>query len=222
MFLTNEIIFLSSATLITLSILGVLRLGKEALVSLVSLMAVLANLLVSKQILLVGLNATATDSLALGVTLSLNILQEFYGRSTTLRAIWISFAGLLFYTIISQLHIAYIPSPFDICHPSYYLILHNMPRIAVVSLLVYLIVQNLDCMLYGFLKKYYSGKHFIVRNLISLSCTQLIDTVLFTFLALYGIVSHIGNIIAFSYSIKIITLLLSIPFLALARKFYKS
>lgn len=217
----NEIIFLLYIIFMSLTVLGALRLGKEALISLVVLNAVLANLLVSKQIMLFGLNATASDALAVGATLSLNLLQEFYGREIALKTVWISFSGLLFYTFISQLHLVYQPSLFDTCQQAYYLILHNMPRIALASLIVYFIVQQLDCRLYSFLKKRYQGRYFIIRNTVSVGSTQLLDTILFSLLGLYGIIDNIGHIIIFSYVIKLIMLLTATPFLALAKKIYK-
>jgi queuosine precursor transporter len=214
----NEIIFLLYSISIIITTLGALRLGKEALVSLVVLNSILANLFVSKQITLFGLNATASDSLAIGATLSLNLIQEFYGKTQAIKTIWISFAAMLFYTLISQLHLAYLPNSFDTCHQAYLFILGNTPRILAASLSVYLVVQQLDTRLYAFLKKHYQGTPFLIRNNISIGCTQLLDTILFSFLGLYGIIDNIGQLIIFSYLIKLITILITTPFLALSKK----
>jgi uncharacterized integral membrane protein (TIGR00697 family) len=51
--------------------------------------------------------------------------------------------------------------------------------------------------------------------------SQAIDTVFFSFLGLYGIVSNISDIILASYLIKILAILLATPFVAFARKFIK-
>jgi uncharacterized integral membrane protein (TIGR00697 family) len=64
-------------------------------------------------------------------------------------------------------------------------------------------------------------KYFILRNYGSLIVSQAVDTVLFSFLGLYGIVSDISDIIFASYIIKILAILLATPFVAFARKFIK-
>lgn len=217
----NELVFLIYTLLVSGAALGALLLGKEALVSLIVLNCVLANLFVTKQIILFSLNATASDALAVGATIGLNLLQEFFGRELALKAVWISFFGALYYTVVSVLHITYLPSILDMCHGHFCEILKPMPRLVAASLIVYFIVQQLDCRLYGFLRKKYHGKHFIIRNYISISSTQLLDTILFSFLGLYGIVENIGQIIVISYAIKLATLLFATPMIAMAKKIYQ-
>ncbi len=213
----NELIFFIYLLATSLSLLIALLLGKEALVALVSLQLVLANLFVIKQITLVGFTVTSSDALAVSITLGMNLIQEYYGKQSVLRAIAISFFCMLFFTITSLLHVAYLPSVEDKAHACFSLILSPMPRLIIASLVTYLIVQLLDSWLYGALKKIVHDRFFIFRNYVSISITQFVDTVLFSFLGLYGIIEHLGDVIVLSYAVKLATLIIAVPFLALSR-----
>ena len=207
----NELVFLAHIFTIALASVGALLLGKEALIGLISILAILANLFVCKQINLCGLTVTSSDALAVGIALSLNLLQEYYGRKTAQKAFWISFAGAFFYTLMSQFHLAYNPAAFDMMHGHYCAILSHMPRIIFASFVTYFIAQQLDMFLFGWLKQRFSGKYFIARNYFSVGICQLVDTILFSFLGLYGIVEHINHVILFSFAIKCLVILLATP-----------
>lgn len=216
--MANELIFiLYLATLIFFTTCS-LVLGKSALISLIALEWVLANLFVTKQITLVGWNATASDALAVGATLALNLLQEEYGKETARKAIVVSFMCLLFYTLISLLHILYLPSPSDRTHEHFKAILAPMPRLIIASLITFLVVQYTEYRIYGFFATLFKKRFFLLRNYLSVSVTQGIDTLLFSFLGLYGLIDQIGHIVFISYLLKLGTLLLTAPFLACARR----
>ena len=108
----NELIFLLQTITVSLCALGALYLGKEALVTFICIQSILANLFVIKQTTLFGLNATCSDAFAVGATLGLNLLQEYFGRTITRKAIWLNFFFLVFYAITSQIHLAYAPSTY--------------------------------------------------------------------------------------------------------------
>lgn len=213
----NEFIFIMHAIFVCAMLLIALRLGKEALITFIAMQAVFANLFVLKQICLCTLDATASDAYAIGGLLGLNLLQEYYGRKTTNLAIWISFFIAIVFAIVSQLHLLYVPITSDTTHLAYCAILGATPRIVAASLITYLIVQFFDATLYGYLKRRLNQKWYIARNYISVSLSQLIDTILFSFLGLYGLVEHVWDIILVSYIIKLAIVVLATPFLICAR-----
>lgn len=217
-YMTNELLFIAQTTLIGSSLLIALRMGKEALIAVIATQAVLANLFVVKQLALLSFNATAADAYAVGCMLGLNLLQEYYGKEITRSAIVISFFVAVFFAISSQLHLLYIPLITDTTHDAFNTILSATPRIVTASLCTYYIVQRFDMVLYGTLKNHFNGRLYILRNWISISCSQLLDTILFSFLGLYGIVTNVWEIILVSYSIKLAVLFLNTPFLVIARK----
>ncbi|MFI5333443.1 MAG: queuosine precursor transporter [Candidatus Babeliales bacterium] len=217
----NELIFLTQVILISCSTLGALYLGKEALISLICLQCVLANVFVLKEITLCGLTATGSDAFTVGIVLGLNLLQEYYGRDSARKTIWLSFALLIFYILVSTIHLYYIPAATDIMQAHYAALFGHMPRIMLASLFVYLIVQLFDTALFARLNQWFSGRYLVLRVIISLSISQFLDTVLFSYLGLYGIISNITHIIIVSYTIKLTSILLSSPFVALTKMFKK-
>lgn len=186
--MVNELIFTAHTFLIGLFALLALRLGSQALVVFISIQCILANLFVLKQTTLFGISATCSDAFSIGAVLGLNLLQEYYGRAAARRAIWISFLFLIFYATVSLIHLAYIPSASDTAHAHFFQLLNVMPRITVASFVVYVVVQYLDSMLYANLRELLSGKYLVLRTWLSIATMQLLDTVLFSFLGLYGIV----------------------------------
>jgi len=223
--MTNELIFLSYLGLVSISALYALRLGKEGLTGLICVQVILLNLFVTKQITLFGLTATASDALAVGATLTLNLLQEYYQKPAARRAIWISFFCSLFYIALSFLHLAYIPAASDASQAAFIQLLRPMPRIIIASLGVYLLVQYFDSALYAYLRSSWKNKFFVIRNYSSLALSQLLDTILFTFIGLYGInesfssVSTLFDIIFVSYIIKLLAILITVPFIRMAKGF---
>lgn len=219
--MSNELLLIVHATLITLATIAALRMSVATLIALMSVECVLMNLLVTKQITLFGLNATATDAYAIGITLGLNLLQEYTQRAYAQRAIFISFAAGIFAVIMSQLHLWYTPAPFDTHHPAAQQLLGVMPRIMIASFTSYVIVLYLDYFLFGMLKWFFNSRYLPVRAGISLLLSQLLDTVLFSFLGLYGIVNSVSSIIIVSYSVKICAIGVSILLVALLNPLLK-
>lgn len=213
----NELIFFLAIAVVSGSALVALKMGKEALIALIAVQWVLANLFVTKQISLFGFDATASDALAVGATLCLNLVQEYFGKPMARTAIVVGFGATLFYTILSALHVAYLPSHHDSMHTHFDAILSPMPRLAIASMITYVIAQWCDYTLYVFLKTKLPGASLTLRNYISVGVSQLLDTVLFSFLGLYGIVDPLWSIIVVSYSIKVVVIVCATPFIALSR-----
>jgi uncharacterized integral membrane protein (TIGR00697 family) len=216
----NELIFIIHTIIISASALGALALGQSALVAFVCIQCILANLFVLKQITLYGLTATCADAFTVGATLGLNMLQEYFGKEIAKKTIWINFFLLMFYMIVSQIHLIYVPHTVDATHLHFMPIFTFMPRIVIASFTVYFIAQMVDYYLYGILKKAFNNKQIILRNYVSIAVCQLIDTVLFSFLGLYGIVHNIWHIIIISYIIKVLSIIIATPFVSFSRTIY--
>jgi queuosine precursor transporter len=212
----NELIFVFHVFAIILSCIFALRLGKDALITLIVIQAILANLFITKEISLFHLCITCTDAFAVGSGLALNLLQEYYGKKATKNAILISFCTLIFYLIMSQFQLWYKPISSE-THQPFSAILSLMPRVVCASIISYLICQLIDYNVYALLKTKLHNKFFILRNYGSLIISQTIDTILFSFLGLYGIVPHIWHIILVSFIIKIATIILATPLMSLLK-----
>lgn len=224
----NELIFLGYVLTVSSATLGARWFGKEALIGLICLQAVLVNLFVSKEITLFGFTATASDALAVGTALALNVVQEYYGKAVAQKTIMISFLSSLLYIVLCLFHLAYKPAAVDVSSLHFQALLSPMPRIVLASLVVYLLVQFLDCQLYSHFCSLWHNRFFILRNYSSVAITQLLDTILFSFLGLYKLnegfnsISVIFQIIVVSYGIKLLAISIAAPFLGLSKKLFSS
>ncbi len=204
----NEIFFLTQILLnLGFTILAA-RTSQQALTALIALNAVLANFFVVKQMELFGLTVTCSDVFAVGCILGLNLMQEYFGKEAAKKTTRISFLAMIFFILISQIHLWYVPAAVDTSHAAFYQILKFTPRIVIASVAVFYIVQKFDIFFFGILKKLRLG----IRIGISLFVSQLIDTILFSFAGLYGIAHSILDVIIMSFTIKCLIILTSVPF----------
>ena len=217
----NECLFLFHSILIALAILASLRIGKYAIITFFAVEAVLANLFVSKQMVCFGLTITCTDVYAIGALLSLNVLQESFGRKAAREAVWIALFISLLFIILSKIHLYYLPSPIDTTQNAFSLILGNTPRIILVSIAVAFAAERLDVILYEYAKKKFPKFGLAPRFFLTALITQFFDTVAFSFLGLYGIVYSILDVILVSYLVKVIIIFCMAPFSLLAKKVHK-
>lgn len=220
----NELIFFIYVIFVSTFSLIALKISKSTLISLICLQVVLSNLFISKEITLFGLSATASDALYVGATLSLNLLQEFFNKQEARKAIWISFFSSIFYTVAVLLHLSYNASGNMAISNCFNSILSPMPRIIIASLFTYLLVQHIDSYLYSKFTQKFKNKFFLIRNYSSVAISQLLDTIMFSFLGLYGLSKSYSNIytiiqiIIISYIVKILVITISAPFLTLSKK----
>jgi uncharacterized integral membrane protein (TIGR00697 family) len=73
-------------------------------------------------------------------------------------------------------------------------------------------------LLYGWLKKRCDNRYLVMRTALSLTLCQLLDTILFSYIGLYGIVDNINHIIIVSYCIKLAAVGIALPCVALSKK----
>ena len=191
--------------------LFMLRLGKEAACMWLVMLGLSMNLFVIKQISLFSLHVTASEALVVGYLLTLNLIQEFYGAASAQRAVRTNFFILLAFVLLSRLHLLYQGEPnHDIFTP--------LPRLFLASLASFFVVQFFDLALFARLRRALAGRYLVLRTMLCLLASQTIDTFLFTFLGLWGLVDHPFHVIAFSLLVKSAIILLQAPFAALARR----
>jgi queuosine precursor transporter len=215
----NELLFIFQMGTIFLCTLGVLKLGKEALVSWICLQALLANFFVLKEISLFGLSVTGSDAFAVGGVLGLNFLREYHGKEVAKQTIKTCFYFLIFFAALSKIHLLYTPSSMDTAHSAYEKILAPAPRLLISSLLVFFIVQQVDLRIISRLKKSKAISSFTVRTVISLLLCELLDTVLFTYIGLYGIISSPVDIILVSFLVKACVIFFLTPTTWIAKRY---
>lgn len=210
----NELLFFIHIVLVLGFALFSLRLGRVALVVFAILQAILANLFVLKQTSLFGLAVTCSDVFAVGGILSLNLLQDRYGKEAAKGAVNLSLVVLLFFALMSQVHLAYTPLSMDATQSSYTMLLGLAPRLIGASIATFYLVQRFDVWFFGQL----SSIKLPIRIAASLTLSQLLDTTLFSFLGLYGQVASLFDIIVFSFLVKTIVIGCSSLFVNLSKR----
>jgi len=214
----NECVFFVHILVLVSFVLLSLKLGKESLIACFILQIILANLFVTKQMTCFTLQITCADAYTVGAIFSLNLLQEYFGKKYAKRAIWTLFILLLFFITMSYIHLKYHPSQHDHTHQAFTAVLGSTSRIVLASFFVTLFTQKLDVELFGFLKKRFPEKALLFRFGSASLLTQLIDTLLFSFIALHGLVHNIKDIILMSYLIKAVIILCITPATILAKR----
>ncbi|MEN9654054.1 MAG: hypothetical protein RL235_166 [Chlamydiota bacterium] len=216
----NEFLFLCHIALVIGVLLTLTRFGQGALVGFVALAVVLSNIFIVKQMRLFGMTLTCSDVYAVGAMLGLNMLQEFYGKRAALSASKVSLLILFFFLAAAQIHLHYAPlTGMDEAQSAFELILGVTPRLVAASLVAFAVSQRLDVALFGVLQR--QSWPFAVRSSLSTFITQLVDTLLFSFLGLYGWVAAIGDIIVMSLIVKGIVILFGSSVIGLAKMYVR-
>ncbi len=218
---SNEITFITHSLLIGVFALSAVRLGRGALTAFMAVCWVLGSLFVIKQATIFNLNVTTTDSFAIGANIAITLLQEHYGQKAAKNGIAIGFFIAFFFLIMSLMQLVYIPNAHDTVNPHFIAILSSMPRIIISSFFVAAISIRLNLILFQLFEKRFGRVFFALNAFLALTLSQLLDTALFSFFALYGSVESIIPIIFFSSLVKTISIGLMVPAVTLAKHFLK-
>jgi len=227
--MTNELlwILLLLATFIGI-ILAYRFFGKIGLYSWMAIAIIIANIQVMKTIKIFGL-VTALGNIIYGTTfLVTDILNENYGKKEARKAVWIGFFMLIAVTILMQICLAFVPDASDILSPALQQIFSLLPRITIASLTAYIISQLHDVWAFDFWKRLFKGKYLWLRNNFSTITSQLIDNIIFTWIAFIGLFGLFGwqqvfsweiifQIFIVSYVMKFIVAAADTPFVYLSR-----
>ena len=216
----NEGLFFTHCLVMVSFLFLAVRFGKEGVCAFFCLAWLMANLFVTKSIMLFGMQVTASDVYVVGAMLGLLVIQEFWGRDVAKKCVWINFLLLFFVAIQSLFQVHYAPSVNDTMQPHFEALLAPSFRLFAASIGTYLVAQYCEIALFSFMKRRVQLP-FIVRALSCEIIVQMIGTVLFSISGLYGLVPSLLDIIIVSYSIKIIIVFIATPFVALTTKLFK-
>lgn len=195
--------------------------GLSALHSWLCLLGIAMNLFINKQVSILSFNVTATDAIAIGYLLGLNIIQEYFGKKEAQKHVKIFFLVSFGFLILSHMHLWYVPNAYDTTHQAYVEVLSNLPRILIASLFSFLVIQFLDISFFNFLKNKFKN-FFTTRAFFSLTLSQILDTFIFSLIGLWGIVENLKDIILVSLAIKILIIFMASPFLTISKFFRNS
>lgn len=195
------------------------RWGRIGLLVWIPISCIVANIQVTKNVVLFGFEATLGNIVYSTSFLATDMLSEFYRKEDAKQAVGFGFFALVSMTVLMQLAILFVPSQTDIVDPSLKTVFGLMPRIAIGSLVAYLLSNYHDVWSYSFWRRRTNGRHLWIRNNFSTFVSQLIDTLVFTFIAFYGVYESnvLIQIMASTFLLKWIVALADTSMIYLAR-----
>ncbi|HEQ98056.1 MAG TPA: VUT family protein [candidate division Zixibacteria bacterium] len=194
--------------------------GKHGLYAMIASSVIICNIQVIAIVKMFGLVATLGNIVYASIFLSTDILSECYGKKEARRGVWIGFFCLFWAMIAMQFAIRFVPDASDFIMPHLKQVFSLLPRVSAASLAAYLISQHHDIWAFHLLKKKTEGRYLWLRNNLSTAVSQLIDSLVFTLGAFWGVYGYevLIQIIVTTYLFKIIVAALDTPFIYLARK----
>lgn len=199
--------------------------GKQGLIAWIAIGTIIANIQVLKTVDLFSISATLGNVMFASIYLATDILNDIYGRKVAKRAVWIGFSSTLVMIIVMQMSLHFVPSSIDTSQHALATIFNVVPRIALGSVIAYIIGQHLDVFIFSMIKKVFSSdKTFIVRAYGSTIISNIIDTALFVAIAFIGSMpnSAVFEIFITTYLLKVISTIFNVPFGYWAKSMYRN
>lgn len=202
----TEIILLGTGIFEFTAMFLIGRRRKDFLIGAIAINLILVSLFGGQLISIFGFITNAGNVFYIAISLALYLLIENYGHKEAGRGIWISFSLVMLFTILAQLAIGVhgissssafekaLRTTFDIS-----------PRIALASLLAFLLSQHINLYLYERLKRVYGGSKIWLRCNVSNIATQIVDSFIF-FLVAFTLIapSSITEIMLTGFAVKVI------------------
>ncbi|WP_145476859.1 queuosine precursor transporter [Staphylococcus warneri] len=198
--------------------------GKQGLLAWVAIGTIIANIQVIKTVEIFGISATLGNVMFASIYLATDILNDIYGRKVAKRAVWLGFSSTLVMIIIMQMSLHFIPAPEDTAQNAFHAIFDVVPRIALGSIVAYIIGQHVDVFIFSLIKKLFSSdKTFIIRAYGSTIISSIIDTALFVSIAFIGSLPGMAvfEIFITTYVLKLVSTIFNVPFRYIAKSFYR-
>ncbi|MGL4722202.1 MAG: queuosine precursor transporter [Desulfovibrionaceae bacterium] len=195
--------------------------GKIGLFCCIVLNVIIANLQVVKIVELFTLTTTLGNILYASVFLATDALGELYGKKEAKKAVLFGFFAISLMTIYMQVALVFVPAPIDFAQKPLEELFSFIPRIVLASMLAYLLSQSLDLYIYHKLR-IYTTRYLWLRNNVSTILGQFLDSIVFSYIAFWGIFPFIDfiEIVFTTFFFKSVVAVFDTPFLYLIRKIH--
>ena len=200
--------------------------GKQGLLASIVLAILLANLQGPKLTIILGMQTSLGVIFYSSIFFATDLLSEKYGRAVANRAVLIGFSVSLIIVLMLSIALLFKPSTMPASaefsgeiHAAFVSILDFTPRFVFGSLFAYLISQSFDVWCFHAIKKRTGGRFLWLRNNLSTMTSQIIDTLLYSFVVWWGVVDlqtaiQLGLV---KYGFKIAIAVIDTPFIYWAR-----
>jgi uncharacterized integral membrane protein (TIGR00697 family) len=169
--------------------------GKAGLQVAIATAIILANLQGPKLVIIFGLETTLGVIFYSSIFFATDVLSENYGKSAARQAVNMGFIVSVIVLLMLSLALLFLPSDrpatadfSNDIHDAFNTILNFTPRFVAGSLLAYLISQQFDVWAFHRIKKITGEKWLWLRNNLSTMSSQIVDTLIYSLVAWWGIV----------------------------------
>lgn len=217
--ISDELLFIL-ITIIDLTVmLACWKAGRRWLELFVVLNYVFANLFVQKFTDFWGFYTSGSAIFYAAIFMGTDIITEHYGKKAGFQMIWKAFFAIAALMVAQQL-VLLLGNTEDSLGASEAMevLFSAVPRITFASLIAFIIVQRFDIWLYHWIHKKTKGKMLWLRNIVSTSTSQVLDSVLFFGVAFYGVLPSavLLQAIISGIVVKLIVALIDTPFIYLS------
>lgn len=203
------LITLSSATIVVF--IGE-KYGYEITIGLFAGLIVTAQILANKTVQIYQFTVPAGVLVYSVSYLITDILVEFHGKEEGKKAVWSGFLASIILIISIRIAIIWPSAPFWKGQEAFRQTLGSTWRIILSSLIAYIISKNSDVYIFDKIRSYTGESKLYLRNILSTSISQFIDTLIFISIAFYGGLPILSLIIG-QYIIKLLIAVLDTPFI---------
>lgn len=192
---------------------------KEGLYAWISVALITANILVAKNINILGLQATLGNILFASTFLATDILSEKYSTKESRKAVNIGIVSVILFTVATQFSLLFKPNNLDMVNDSLKNIFTFNLRISISSIVMCYLSNMLDIIVFEKIKKKIPNKMW-VRNNIATIISNCLENYFFTIFAFIGIYD-LKTIFAIATTTTILEIMIAIcdtPFLYLSKK----
>ena len=211
----NELLWILLAIINFLALIATYKyFGLTGLLAWIAMNTVIANIQVTKTIELFGLTATLGNIAYGSIFLATDAISEKYNLKEAKKAVYIGFASLIFFVVIMQLVLLFGPQEGEV-HEAMMVIFGLIPRIALGSLIAYAISQWFDVHMFSYMKAKNPDKKLYLRNIVTTSLSQFLDTIIFVPIAFLGVfdTAIVLDILITTYLIKLLVAAIDTPFI---------
>lgn len=180
---------------------------------------IVANIIASK-LIMIGRFVVPVAVIVYPITfLITDITSEIWGTKATHRIVLSGFLVNLIMVVILWIAVVIPPAQFWNGQEAFKQVLGGVARIVFASMIAYIVSQTHDVYAFQFWRSVTNGKWLWLRNNASTMVSQLLDTLIFIFIAFYGVVPKemLVKMIISQYAIKWFIALADTPFCYLLR-----
>jgi len=204
--------------------------GKAGLQIAIATAIILANLQGPKLTVVFGLQTSLGVIFYSSIFFATDVLSENYGKAAANKAVRMGFAVSVIVLLMLSLALLYLPSSkpgtaeFSASiHNAFATIVNFTPRFIFGSLLAYYISQHFDVWAFHKIKSVTAGRWLWLRNNLSTMSSQVVDTLIYSLVAWWGIVDLRTALAlgAAKYIFKLAIAMIDTVFIYWARRLYR-